>query len=92
MRVRVPGAQFFFEDQTKSFFLSFGQGIYIFEESPKSIEDVIGDVYCPGKMFSNREQCESLGSYVTTQDPFMVVESVEPDNLLKKFPICYKSA
>ena len=43
-----------FEDQTNSF-LSFGQGVYIFEESPKSIQDVIGDVYCPGKYCSNRE-------------------------------------
>ena len=55
-----------FEDQTKSFFLSFGQRAHVFEESPKSIEDVIGDVYCPGKFCSNREKCESLGSYVTT--------------------------
>ena len=55
-----------FEEQTNSFFLSFGQGVYIFEESPKSIQDVIGDVYCPGKCCFNREKCESLGGYVTT--------------------------
>ena len=55
-----------FEDQTKSFFLSFGQGVYIFEESPKSIQDVTGDVYCPGKYCFNREKCESLDGYVTT--------------------------
>ena len=55
-----------FEHQTNSFFLSFGQGVYIFEESPKSIQDGIGDVYCPGKYCSNREKCESLGGYVTT--------------------------
>ena len=30
-----------FEDQTNSFFLSFGPGVYIFEDSPKSIQDVI---------------------------------------------------
>ena len=47
-----------FEDQTSSFFLSFGQGVYIFEESPKSIQDVIGDVYCPGKYCLNRQKCE----------------------------------
>ena len=57
---------FHFEDQTNSFFLSMGQGVYIFEESPKSIQDVIRDVYCPGKYFSNREECESIGGYVTT--------------------------
>ena len=55
-----------FEDQTNSFFLSLGQGVYIFEESPKSVQDVIGDVYCPGKFCSNREKCESIGDYVTT--------------------------
>ena len=55
-----------FEDQTNSFFFSLGQGVYIFEESPKSVEDVIGDVYCPGKYCSNREKCESIGGYVTT--------------------------
>ena len=55
-----------FEDQTISFFLSFGAGVYIFEESAKTIQDVIGDVYCPGKYCLNREKCESIGGYVTT--------------------------
>ena len=55
-----------FEEQTTSFFLSLGQGVYIFEESPKSVQDVIGDVYCPGKYCLNREKCESIGGYVTT--------------------------
>ena len=54
-----------FEEQTNSFFLSLGQGVYVFEESSKSIQDVIGDVYCPGKFLSNREKCESIGGYVT---------------------------
>ena len=55
-----------FEDQTNSFFLSFGAGVYIFEESAKTIRGVIGDVYCPGKYCFNREKCESIGGYVTT--------------------------
>ena len=55
-----------FEEQTNSFFLSLGQGVYVFEERPKSIQDVIGDVYCPGKYCLNREKCESIGGYVTT--------------------------
>ena len=55
-----------FEDQWNSFFLSLGQEAYIFEESPKSVQDVIGDVYCPGKYCSNREKCEPLSGYVTT--------------------------
>ena len=38
-----------FEDQTNSFLLSLGQGVYIFEESPNSVQDVFGDVYWPGK-------------------------------------------
>ena len=55
-----------FEDQTNSLFSSFGPGVYIFEESPKPIQDVIGDVYCPGKYCFIREKCETLGGYVTT--------------------------
>ena len=55
-----------FEVQTNSFFLSFGAGIYVFEESAKTIQDVIGDVFCPGKYCPNREKCESIGGYVTT--------------------------
>ena len=55
-----------FEDQTNSFFLSFGPGVYIVEESPKSIQDVIGDVFCPGKYCLNTEKCKSNGGYVTT--------------------------
>ena len=66
MRVCVPGAQKFFWRSNKFLFLSFGQGVYIFEESPKSIQYSIRDVYCPGTNCSNREKCESLGGYVTT--------------------------
>ena len=56
----------FFEDQTKSFFLSLGQAVYIFEENPKPIQDVIGDGYCPGEFCINKEKCESFDGYVTT--------------------------
>ena len=55
-----------FEDQTNFFFLSFGAGVYLFEESAKTIQGVIGDVYCPGKYCLKREKCESFGGYVTT--------------------------
>ena len=55
-----------FEEQTNSFFLSLEQGVYVFEETSKSVPDVIGDVYCPGKYCLNREKCESVGGYVTT--------------------------
>ena len=55
-----------FEEQPNSFFLSLGHGVYIFEETPKSIQDVFGDVFCPGEFCCNREKCEPLGGYVTT--------------------------
>ena len=55
-----------FEEQTNSFFLALGPGVYIFEESPKSFEDVIGDVFCPRKYCLNREKCKSIDGYVTT--------------------------
>ena len=55
-----------FEDQRNYYFLSLGQGVYTFEENPKSVQDVNGDVYCRGKYCSNREKCESIGGYVTT--------------------------
>ena len=55
-----------FEDQTNSFFLSLGQRVYIFEESPKSVQDDSGDVYRPGKYCSSREKCEFNGGYATT--------------------------
>ena len=58
------------EVQTNSFFLSLGQGVYIFEESPKSVQDVTGDVFCAGKYCFNREKCESLGEYVATRRSF----------------------
>ena len=55
-----------FEYQTNFFLLSLGQGVYFFQESPKSVQDVNGVVYCLGKYCSNREKCESLNGYVTT--------------------------
>ena len=55
-----------FEDQTNSFLLSLGEAVYIFKESPKSVQDVIRDVYFRGKYCCNREKCESIGGYVTT--------------------------
>ena len=67
-----------FEDQTKSFFVSLVQGVYIFEENPKSIQNVIGDVYYPGKYCLNREKCEYFGGYVTTPRSIDGCESVEP--------------
>ena len=56
----------FFESQTNYFLLSLVQAVYIFEKIPKSVQDVIGHVYCPGKYCSNREKCESFDGYVKT--------------------------
>ena len=50
-----------FEEQTNSFFLSFGQRVYIFEVSPQPIQAVIGDFSC-----FNREKCEPIDGYITT--------------------------
>ena len=55
-----------FEEQINSFFLSLDQGVYIFGEIPKSVQEVIGDVYCPAKSCLKREKCKSIGGYVTT--------------------------
>ena len=50
-----------FEDQKHSFFsCHLVKGVYLFEGSPKSIQDVTGDVYCPGGYCLNREKCESI--------------------------------
>ena len=82
-----------FEYQTNSFFLSLGQGVYILDECPKSVQDVIGDVYCHVKNCSNTKKCDSLRTYATIpfRDPVMLVESVELGCLFTKFLLCYKS-
>ena len=80
-----------FEGQTNSLFMSPGQGVYFFKETPKSNQGFIGDVYCPGKCCFNREKCEPLDGYVTTIRSFLVVGSVEPGCLFTKFHLCYKS-
>ena len=38
----------------------------MFEENPKSIQDVIADVFCPSEYCLNKEKCKSIGGYVTT--------------------------
>ena len=55
-----------FEDQTSSFYLSFGQGVYISEDSPKSTQDVIVELFCLGKHCYKGEKCQSPDGYVTT--------------------------
>ena len=79
-----------FEQQTNPFFLSFGQGVYIFEESPKSIQGNIGDVYCPGKFCLNREKCKSLDGYVTTPRSIYVYGKCIGCLFVHKVLLCYK--
>ena len=76
-----------FEDQTYCIFLSFGQGVYIFDESSKSTPDVMGDVYCPGKYCFNRENCESFDGYVTTPRSFYVCGTCETWLFVHKVPL-----
>ena len=80
-----------FEDQTNSFFLSFGPGVYVFEESPKSIQDVIGDVYCPAKYCLNLRNTKLLVVMLQLLDPFMVATTVEHSCLFTKLLSRYKS-
>ena len=80
-----------FEEQIKSFFLSLGQRVYIFEERPKSVQEVIGDVYCPGKYCLNSEKCESIGGYVTSPRSIYGCGKCKPSCLFTKFLLRYKS-
>ena len=52
-----------FEDQINSFFLTLGQGVYIFKERSKSVQEVIGDVYCP---ICRNEKCVYISTNKTT--------------------------
>ena len=75
-----------FEDQTISFFLSFGPGVYIFEENPKSIQDVIGDRYCPGEYCLNKEKCKSIVGYATTPRSIYGCDNCGAWLFVHKFP------
>ena len=41
--------------QTNSFFLKFGQGNFVVEETQLSIVDNIGEIYCPGRGYSRQK-------------------------------------
>ena len=75
-----------FEEQINSFLLSFGQGVYIFEERAKSIQEVIGDVYCPGKYCLNTEKCKSIGDYITTPRSIYVCDNCGAWLFVQKVP------
>ena len=66
MRVCVSGAQYsFWRSKKFRFLVALARGLHFWRD-PKSVQDVIGNVYCPGKYCSIREKCESIGGYVTT--------------------------
>ena len=58
-----------FEEQTISFLLKFGRGIYILEATKKSIQDFIGDVVC---RICPNEKCVHLSA-----DKFLVCTTVK---------------
>ena len=78
------------DDQANSLFWSLGQGVYIFEQSPKSVQDVIGDVFCPGQYCSNREKCESSDGYGTSPRSIHGCGKCGTWLIVYKVP-CYKS-
>ena len=80
-----------FEHRKNSFFLSLGQRVYIFEENPKSVQDVIGDVYCPGKYCFNRGKCETFRGYVTTSKSIYACGKCGAWLFVHKVLFCYKS-
>ena len=57
---------FFLENKQTPFSCRLVKEFTFYEERAKSIQEVIGDVYCPGKYCFNREKCESIVGYVTT--------------------------
>ena len=59
-------ALFLLKIEQYSFFLSRVQVVYVYAETPKSIQDSIGDAFCPGKYCFNRENFEYLDGYVRT--------------------------
>ena len=56
-----------------------------------SIHGVIGDVFCPGKHYFDREKRESVDGYLTTAKPVLFIENVDPRCLFTKFMLCYRS-
>ena len=52
VHVHLSGAQYSLWRKTSSFFLKCERGLYTFEETQKLIQNVIGDVFCPGRYCS----------------------------------------
>ena len=54
------------EKQTKSFFFGVDQGVFNLEETQKLIQDIIGEIYCPGR-YSSQQKCAFFHT-CTTED------------------------
>ena len=85
------GCAIFLLKITKVLFLSLGQVVYNFEETPTSIQNAIRDVHCPGKYCFNREKCESVDGYVTTPRSIYGCGKCEAWLFGHKIFFCYKS-
>ena len=80
-----------FEDQTNSFFLSPGQGVYIFEESPNQFMMLLKMCIVLGSIVPSERNAKVLVVMTQLRDPFILVESGKPGCLFTKFLLCYKS-
>ena len=86
MWIYVSGAQYSFSRSNKFLFLvAWSRGSH-FEENPKSVQDVIGDLNCPGEFCSNRENCKSIGGYVTTPTSIFACDNCGAWLFVQKVP------
>ena len=74
-----------FEDQTNSFFLSFGRGVYIFKRIQNQFKMSLEMCIVPASFVSTKRNANPLVVMQQLRDPFMVVTIVEPGCLFTKF-------
>ena len=80
-----------FEDQKSSFFLSLAQEVYVSEESPKSIQDLLEMPTVLANFVSTGRNANLLTVTQQLRDQFLIVEILEPDFLFTNFRLRYKS-
>ena len=85
----IKSALHSFEDQTNSFFLTYGQVVYVSEKFPKASQDVIEDVIVREVIVSTEGNENLLMVLWHLRDPIMLVDSVEPRCLFTKFLSLY---
>ena len=69
MNVHVSNTQFSIpsQERTKLFFLKCDTRIFVFEETQKSPQDAVGDVYFPGRFFF-RQKCLEQSDVLVSSD------------------------